>query len=142
MGIAGSELRLSDGRRVEIDSVEIRQPTARMYAWNSGAWAAVLRRCQFAMGCGREGIPPAYVVPLAPPYLGDEDYLRPPPEWLVCVKLASEPVRDQQCHKSFAVLVFFCDDISESTVAQLVTPEVARMTESLWLAHSWDWDPF
>ena len=121
MGIAGREFRLSDGRRVGIHSVEIRQPTAELYSWNSTAWASVLRKCQFVMGW-QEGRPPAYVVPPPPPYLGDEDYPRPPPEWLVCVKLASEPVSDELVHDSLAVLVFFCDDISESTVAQLVAP--------------------
>jgi len=138
MGITGSELRLSDGRRVQIHSVEIRQTTAELYSWNSTAWASVVRKCQFVMGW-QEGRPPAYVVPPPPPYL---DYPRPPPEWLVCVKFASEPVSDELHHDSLAVLVFFCDDISESTVPQLVAAEIARMTETLWLAHCWDGDPF
>jgi len=141
MGSIGNELRLSDGRRIRIHSVEIKRSTAGMYSWNSTAWAHLLQECQFAMGW-QEGMPRAYVVPPAPPYRGDEDYPRPPPEWLVCVKLASEPVRPELVYDSLVVLVFFCDDISESTVVQLVAPEVARMTESLWLAHCWDGDPF
>ena len=128
-----SQLCLRDGRRVDIIRVEIAQSMAGFLEGDPARiWDIVLKESSRVMesGGGR-----AYVVtPVS--IRADRNWL---PEWRVRVKLESTP-NDSLHDGSWMTLVFFCSDIASASVPELVSAELAGLSEEVWKDHSWDWD--
>lgn len=131
---AESQLRLRDGRRVDINRVEIAQSMAGFLEGDPARiWDIVLKESSRVMG-GSGGGRPAYVVtPVS--IRADRNWL---PEWRVCVRLESTPI-DRLHDGSWMTLVFFCSDIASASVPELVSAELAGLSEEVWKDHSWDW---
>lgn len=133
---AESQLCLRDGRKVDINRVEIAES---MEGWLEGhparIWDIVLKQSTRVMGSGGGDRPPAYVVtPVSVWAVGNCL-----PKWRVCVRLESTPI-DRLHDRSWMTLVFFCSDIASASVPELVSAELAGLTEEVWKDHSWDWD--
>ena len=133
---AEPRLALCDGRKVEIRRVEIAHSLEGFLEGDPARmWDMVLKGASRVMGCGRDRIPPAYVViPMS--VSPGRDWS---PKWQVCVRLQSTPVFDNTEYASEMVLVFFCSDIDSATVPELVSGELSSISEEVWKAHSWDW---
>jgi len=132
---AESQLCLRDGRRVDINRVEIAQSMEGFLEGHPARiWDIVLKRSSGAMG-GSGGGRPAYVV--TP--VSISEYGNWLPEWRVCVRLESTPI-DRLHDGSWLTLVFFCSDLASASVPELVSAELAGLSEEVWKDHSWDWD--
>lgn len=130
---AESQLCLRDGRRVGIDRVEIAQSMAGFLEGDPARiWDIVLKESsRFTFGGGGR----TYVVtPVS--IRADRNWL---PFWRVCVRLESTPI-DSLHDGSWMTLVFFCSDIASASVPELVSAELAGLSEEVWKDHSWDWD--
>lgn len=127
---AESQLCLRDGRRVDINRVEIAQSMAGFLEGDPARiWDIVLKQSSRVMGSGA----PAYVVtPVS--IRADRNWL---PEWRICVRLESTPI-DRLYDGSWMTLVFFCTDIASASVPELVSAELAGLSEEVWKDHSWD----
>ncbi|HOB49293.1 MAG TPA: hypothetical protein PKK01_08250 [Mycobacterium sp.] len=129
---AQSQLRLRDGRYVDINSVEIAQSMAGFLEGDPARiWDIVLKQSARVMGGSR----PAYVVtPVS--IRADRNWL---PEWRICVRLESTPI-DRLHDGSWMTLVFFCSDLASASVPELISAELAGLSEEVWKEHSWDWE--
>ena len=123
---AESQLCLRDGRRVDISRVEIAHSMAGFLEGDPARiWDIVLKESSRA----------AYVVtPVS--IRADRNWL---PEWRVCVELESAPI-DSHHDVSSMTLVLFCSDIAGASVPELVSAELAVLSEEVWKDHSRDWD--
>jgi hypothetical protein len=60
--------------------------------------------------------------------------------WRLCRGSFSHSVIFQSLHDgSWMTLVFFCSDIASASVPELVSAELAGLSEEVWKDHSWDW---
>ena len=128
---AESRLCLRDGRRVDINRVEIAQSMAGFLEGDPARiWDIVLKESSRVMGSR------AYVVtPVST--RADRNWL---PEWRVCVRLESTPIDSRLYDASWMILVFFCSDIASASVPELVSAELAGLSEEVWKDYSRDWE--
>jgi len=132
---AESQLCLRGGRKVDINRVEIAESMAGFLEGHPARiWDIVLEESTRAMG-GSGGGRPAYVV--TPVSVWAEGNCLP--KWRVCVRLESTPI-DRLHDGSWLTLVFFCSDLASASVPELVSAELAVLSEEVWKDHSWDWD--
>jgi hypothetical protein len=93
-------------------------------------WDIVLKESSRVMGSR------AYVVtPVST--RADRNWL---PEWRVCVRLESTPIDSRLYDGSWMTLVFFCSDIASASVPELVSAELADLSEEVWKDYSRDWE--
>jgi hypothetical protein len=135
------DLHLVDGRRITIDSIHIAESTAGIVYVPSPerAWHMVADTETTGMP-GSWGALPTFVVP---PVSVQRD-ARILPRWKVYTRLISEslePLAGPFGGGSHLILVFFCNDITNSPITEVIGWQLASLDEAAWRRYAQDWEP-